>query len=44
MDFSIITENFGIYLEGLWNTAQLVSLSLIIGLLMAIPLAVFVTS
>jgi len=44
MDFSIITENFGIYLEGLWNTAQLVSLSLIIGLMMAIPLAVFVTS
>jgi len=44
MDFSIITENFGIYLEGLWNTVQLVSLSLFIGLLMAIPLAVFVTS
>ena len=44
MDFSIVTGNFGIYLEGLWNTAQLVSLSLFIGLMMAIPLAVFVTS
>lgn len=44
MDFSIITENFGIYLEGLWNTVQLVSLSLLIGLLMAIPLAILITS
>ena len=44
MDFSIITENFGIYMEGLWNTAQLVSLSLLIGLLMAIPLAILITS
>jgi len=44
MDFSIITENFGIYMEGLWNTAQLVSLSLLMGLLMAIPLAILVTS
>ena len=44
MDFSIITGNWGIYMEGLWNTAQLVSLSLFIGLLMAIPLAVFMTS
>lgn len=44
MDFSIITENMGIYMEGLWNTAQLVSLSLLIGLILAIPLAVFMTS
>jgi len=44
MDFSIITENIGIYLEGLWNTAQLVSLSLLIGLMLAIPLAVMLTS
>ena len=44
MDFSIITDNLGIYLEGLWNTVQLVSLSLLIGLLMAVPLAIFVTS
>lgn len=44
MDFSIITENLGIYLEGLWNTVQLVSLSLFIGLLLAIPLAVCMTS
>ena len=44
MDFSIITENLGIYMEGLWNTAQLVSLSLLIGLLLAIPLAILITS
>jgi len=44
MDFSIITENLGIYFEGLWNTVQLVSLSLLIGLILAIPLAVMMTS
>jgi arginine/ornithine transport system permease protein len=44
MDFSIITQNIGIYLEGLWNTIQLVSLSLFIGLMLAIPLAVMRTS
>ncbi len=44
MDFSIITENIGIYLEGFINTIQLVSISLLIGLLMAIPLAVLRTS
>ena len=40
MDFSIITDNIGIYLEGLQNTLILVSISLGIGLLLAIPLAV----
>jgi len=44
MDFSIITENIGIYLEGFINTLQLVSISLLIGLLMAIPLAMLRTS
>ncbi len=44
MDFSIITDNIGIYLLGLKNTLILVSSSLIIGLIFAIPLAVLRTS
>ena len=40
MDFSIIADNFGIYLQGLGNTLILVSISLVLGLLMAVPLAV----
>ncbi|MFH0782862.1 MAG: ABC transporter permease [Pseudomonadota bacterium] len=44
MDFSIITGNIGIYLEGLKNTLILVSISLVFGLVMAIPLAVLRTS
>jgi arginine/ornithine transport system permease protein len=44
MDFSIIAESLGIYLEGLQNTLVLVSISLVIGLLLAIPLAVLRTT
>jgi arginine/ornithine transport system permease protein len=44
MDFSIITGNIEIYLEGLKNTLILVSISLVFGLVMAIPLAVLRTS
>ncbi len=44
MDLSIIFENLGIYLEGLKTTAWLVSASLLIGLLLAVPLAVLRTS
>ncbi len=40
MDFSIIVDSFPIYLDGLWTTVWLVSLSLIIGLAIAIPLGV----
>jgi arginine/ornithine transport system permease protein len=40
MDFSIIFSNIDIYIEGLKNTAILVSVSLIIGLALAIPLAI----
>lgn len=40
MDFSIIFDNIGIYLEGLNNTVQLVFLSLVIGFVIAVPLAV----
>lgn len=41
MDFSIILENIPIYLEGFKNTVILVSISLFLGLLLAVPLAVF---
>jgi arginine/ornithine transport system permease protein len=40
VDLSIILENSSIYIEGLKNTAFLVSISLVIGLLLAVPLAV----
>ena len=44
MDFSIITENIDLYLEGLVTTLKLVSLSLLLGLLMAVPLALAANS
>ncbi len=44
MDFSIIFSNLDIYFEGLKNTLILVSVSLVIGLIFAIPLAVLRTS
>ncbi len=44
MDIAIIFDNIGIYLEGLKTTAWLVSLSLLLGLLLAIPLAVLRTA
>ncbi|ENM5770832.1 ABC transporter permease [Vibrio mimicus] len=40
MDFSLIVESLPIYLSGLWTTVWLVSLSLVIGLMCAIPLAI----
>ena len=40
MDFSPIFENRQLYLEGLLTTVQLVSLSLVIGLALAVPLAI----
>ncbi|WP_038172683.1 MULTISPECIES: ABC transporter permease [Vibrio] len=40
MDFSLIVESLPIYLEGLWTTVWLVSLALVIGLFVAIPLGV----
>jgi len=44
MDFSIIAQNFNLYLQGLQTTAQLVVASLLIGLTMAIPLALMANS
>ncbi len=40
MDFSLIIESLPVYLSGLWTTVWLVSLSLVIGLMWAIPLAI----
>ena len=40
MDFSIIADTFGLYFEGLWVTIQLVLLALILGGVMAIPMAI----
>ena len=44
MNFSIIADNLGIYFLGLKNTLILVSVSLSIGLVFAVPLAVLRTS
>jgi len=44
MDFSPILDNYQLYLEGLGITARLVAVSLVIGLAMAVPLAVMRTS
>ncbi|MGF1764844.1 ABC transporter permease [Aliivibrio kagoshimensis] len=40
MDFSIIIESMPLYLSGLWTTLWLVCISLVIGLLVAVPMAV----
>ncbi|MFD2179335.1 ABC transporter permease [Veronia pacifica] len=40
MDFSLVIETWPIYWEGLYTTVWLVALALVIGLMVAIPLAV----
>jgi len=40
MDFSLVVESFPIYLDGLWTTVWLVAAALVIGLMIAIPVAV----
>jgi len=44
VDFSIIFDNLNIYLTGLKNTVILVSVSLAVGLLLAVPMSVMRTS
>jgi arginine/ornithine transport system permease protein len=39
MDFQAIIENLPLYFQGLWITIQLVSMSLVCGLALAIPIA-----
>lgn len=43
MDFAVIGESWPLYLEGLITTAQLVIVSLLIGLAMAVPLGILHT-
>lgn len=43
MNFSIISENFDIYFEGILVTLKLVSLSLVYGFVIAVPLAILLT-
>lgn len=44
MDFSVITDNIGLYLDGVVTTVELVTLSLLAGLVIAVPLGVLHTS
>ncbi len=44
MDFSIIVDNYGLYLDGFITTAELVGLALVLGLVFAVPLALLRTS
>ena len=44
MDFAIIAEEWPLYLAGAWTTVQLVFLSLVCGLCMAVPLGVIASS
>jgi len=44
MDLSIIANEYPLYLEGLWTTTLLVSCSLLLGLLIAIPAGILQSS
>jgi arginine/ornithine transport system permease protein len=44
MDFEIVADNLGLYLQGLWTTVWLVAAALALGLLLAVPLAILRTS
>lgn len=44
MQFEVIYENIGQYFGGLWTTVWLVAASLLLGLLLAVPLAILRTS
>jgi arginine/ornithine transport system permease protein len=44
MDFQVIIENLPLYFQGLWTTILLVVSSLILGLCLALPIALLATS
>ena len=44
VDFEAIVCNLPLYMEGLWVTIQLVTMALIIGLMLAIPIALLASS
>ena len=43
MDFSIIADEYQFYLSGLWTTTWLVTISLLVGLVIAIPVGILRT-
>jgi arginine/ornithine transport system permease protein len=44
MDLEIVTGNLDLYLQGLWTTIWLVAAALVLGLVLAVPLAILRTS
>jgi arginine/ornithine transport system permease protein len=44
MDFQVIIDNLPLYFQGLWTTVQLVLISLVVGLCLAIPIALLAAS
>ena len=44
MDFKVIFDNLPLYLDGLWMTIQLVTISLVSGFGFAVPLALMAVS
>ncbi|NNL77467.1 MAG: ABC transporter permease, partial [Desulfobacterales bacterium] len=44
MDFQVIIDNLPLYFQGLWTTILLVTSSLIVGLCLALPIALLATS
>lgn len=44
MDLEIIRESLGLYLQGLWTTVWMVAVAVVVGLCLAVPLAVARTS
>ncbi len=44
MDIGVIVENLPLYISGLWVTLQLVAMALVLGLLLAVPLALAASS
>ena len=41
MDFQVIIDNLPLYISGLWVTLQLVSMSLVCGIFLSIPIALW---
>ena len=44
MDYEVIFSNIPLYLEGLWVTIQLVIMALVLGFILALPIALLATS
>ncbi len=44
MDFQVIISNLPLYFKGLWTTIVLVASSLLLGLCLALPIALLATS